>query len=100
MITRSTGAGGQNKNGRRWKVGLDAGGQGRRWEARPRCRLAGAPVERPERRCIGAPVGRPARTPVGGAGVAGIPNRENYFQTKDKICAMFPSFARKATRYQ
>ena len=79
MARTKTGAGGL--------AGLDAGGQG-------------APVERPERRCIGAPVGRPARTPVGGAGVAGIPNRENYFQTKDKICAMFPSFARKAITCQ
>ena len=58
MITRSTGAGGQNKNGRRWKVGLDAGGQGRRW--------AGASVERPERRCTAVPVGRPAGAPVAG----------------------------------
>ena len=30
VVTRWMGAGGQNKNGHRWKVGLDAGGQERR----------------------------------------------------------------------
>ena len=45
VVTRSTDASSQNKNGHRWKAGLDAGGQGRRWP--------------------GAPVGRPASMPVG-----------------------------------
>ena len=30
VVTRSMGAGGQNKNRHQWKVGLDAGGQERR----------------------------------------------------------------------
>ena len=56
VVTRSTDASSQNKNGHRWKAGLDAGGQGRRWP--------------------GAPVGRPASMPVGrGTGGLGRPWR-------------------------